>query len=83
MDPSEALTLPGVKAYVNSDDVPGSNAIGYYSLDEEVFATEKVRVLKNNMPGLTPLIDGVVILRDANDSWNLLTKTICSHGIKP
>ena len=44
MDPSEALTLPGVKAYVNSDDVPGSNAIGYYFVDEEVFATDKVRV---------------------------------------
>jgi len=44
VDPSEALTLPGVKAYVNSDDVPGSNAIGYYFVDEEVFATDKVRV---------------------------------------
>ena len=41
MDPSEALTLPGVKAYVNSDDVPGDNVTGDGN-DEEVFATDKV-----------------------------------------
>lgn len=41
MDPSEALTLPGVKAYVNSDDLPGDNITGDGN-DEEVFATDKV-----------------------------------------
>ena len=41
MDPSEALTLPGVKGYVNSDDVPGDNTTGEEN-DEEVFATDKV-----------------------------------------
>ena len=42
MDPSEALSLPGVKAYVSSDDVPGDNKTGYHVLDEEIFATDKV-----------------------------------------
>ena len=42
MDPSEALSLPGVKDYVSSDDVPGDNKTGYHVLDEEIFATDKV-----------------------------------------
>ncbi|CAH3019046.1 unnamed protein product, partial [Porites evermanni] len=42
VDPSEALSLPGVKAYVSSDDVPGDNKTGYHVLDEEIFATDKV-----------------------------------------
>ena len=42
MDPSEALSVPGVKAYVSSDDVPGDNKTGYHVLDEEIFATDKV-----------------------------------------
>lgn len=42
MDPNEALSVPGVKAYVSSDDVPGDNRTGYHVLDEEIFATDKV-----------------------------------------
>ena len=44
MDPSEALSLPGVKAYVSSDDVPGDNKTGYHVQDEEIFATDKVAI---------------------------------------
>ncbi|KAL9964449.1 hypothetical protein ACROYT_G028093 [Oculina patagonica] len=42
VDPSEALSLPGVKTFINADDVPGSNSTGYYVCDEEIFATDKV-----------------------------------------
>ena len=42
MDPSVALSLPGVRTYVNADDVPGSNSTGYYVRDEEIFATDEV-----------------------------------------
>ena len=51
MDATEALTLPGVKAYVNADDVPGDNKTGYHVLDEEVFATDKVRIIKSIYSG--------------------------------
>jgi len=42
VDPSVALSLPGVRTYINADDVPGSNLTGYYVRDEEIFATDKV-----------------------------------------
>lgn len=41
MDPTQALLLPGVKAYIGADDVPGDNLIGFGN-DEEVYATDKV-----------------------------------------
>jgi len=41
VDPSEALLLPGVKAYIGADDVPGDNITGFGN-DEEVYATDKV-----------------------------------------
>ena len=47
MDPGEALTLPGVKTYVNSDDVPGNK---YVLFDEEVFATVKVHQISLKWP---------------------------------
>lgn len=43
MDPSEALRLPGVKAYISADDVPGDNSTGFGN-DEKVYATHKVRL---------------------------------------
>lgn len=42
VDPSEALRQPGVKRYVDVDDVPGRNATGPVIFDEEIFASEKV-----------------------------------------
>lgn len=42
MDPSDALSLPGVRTFINADDVPGSNSTGYYVRDEEIFATGEV-----------------------------------------
>ena len=42
MDPTEALCLPGVQAYISADDVPGENTTGYGADDEEVYATDKV-----------------------------------------
>lgn len=42
MDASEALCLPGIKTYINANDVSGSNDIGYYQGDEELFATDEV-----------------------------------------
>ena len=48
VDASEALCLPGVKAYISADDVPGENATGHGVDDEEVFATDKVRILHND-----------------------------------
>ncbi|KAJ7379815.1 hypothetical protein OS493_012562 [Desmophyllum pertusum] len=42
VDPSEALCLPGVKAYVSADDVPGENSTGSEVYDEEVYATDTV-----------------------------------------
>ena len=44
MDPSEALHLPGVKAFISADDVPGNNRTGFGN-DEEVYATDKVHPL--------------------------------------
>ena len=44
MDPSDALCLPGVKAYISADDVPGENVTGIGD-DEEVYATDKVHPL--------------------------------------
>ena len=44
MDSSEALLLPGVKAYIGADDVPGDNITGYD--DEEVYTTDKVHPLR-------------------------------------
>ena len=43
VDPSKALSLPGVRAYVGAADVPGNNQIGIIIKDEEVFAKDKVR----------------------------------------
>lgn len=42
VDPSDALSLPGVRTFINADDVPGSNSTGYYVCDEEIFATGEV-----------------------------------------
>lgn len=42
VDPSEAVRQPGVKRYVDVDDVPGRNATGPVIFDEEIFASEKV-----------------------------------------
>ena len=42
VDPSEALRQPGVKRYVDVDDVPGCNATGPVIFDEEIFASGKV-----------------------------------------
>ncbi|RMX48187.1 hypothetical protein pdam_00015397 [Pocillopora damicornis] len=42
VDPGEALCLPGVKAYISAEDVPGDNVTGYAADDEEIFATDKV-----------------------------------------
>ena len=42
VDPTEALTLPGVHIYLDANDVPGSNTTGMIALDEEVFATDEV-----------------------------------------
>ena len=42
VDPSEALRQPGVKRYVDVDDVPGRNATGPVIFDDEIFASEKV-----------------------------------------
>ena len=43
VDPSESLSLSGVRTFINADDVPGSNSTGYYVRDEEIFATDEVR----------------------------------------
>ena len=43
VDPSDSLSLSGVRTFINADDVPGSNATGYYVRDEEIFATNGVR----------------------------------------
>ena len=43
VDPSESLSLSGVRTFINADDVPGSNSTGYYIRDEEIFATDEVR----------------------------------------
>ena len=45
VDPSEALHMPGVRAYIGADDVPDSNRTGAVIYDEELFATEKVILL--------------------------------------
>ena len=42
VDPSVALSLSGVRTFINADDVPGSNLTGYYVRDEEIFATDEV-----------------------------------------
>ncbi|XP_078350679.1 xanthine dehydrogenase/oxidase-like [Oculina patagonica] len=42
VDPTEALCIPGVKAYISAEDVPGDNTTGYGADDEEVYATDKV-----------------------------------------
>ena len=49
MDPGEALCLPGVKAYISAKDVPGDNVTGYAADDEEIFATDKVCILLNDI----------------------------------
>ena len=48
VDASEALTLPGVRAFISSKDIPGSNATGAAIFDEEVFASDEVN--KPNQP---------------------------------
>lgn len=42
VDPSDSLSLSGVRTFINADDVPGSNSTGYYVRDEEIFATDEV-----------------------------------------
>ena len=43
VDPSDSLSLSGVRTFISADDVPGSNLTGYYVRDEEIFATNEVR----------------------------------------
>jgi xanthine dehydrogenase/oxidase len=42
VDPSEALSLPGVVDYVDHTDVPGENLWGPAANDEELFASKEV-----------------------------------------
>ena len=42
VDPSKALEMPGVRAYVDHRDILGSNVIGPVFKDEEVFASKEV-----------------------------------------
>ena len=42
VDTSEALSLAGVKAYVDHRDIPGVNLLGASRFDEEVFASDRV-----------------------------------------
>lgn len=42
VDPSDALSMPGVKSFVGANDVPGHNSTGPVIFDEEVFASDKV-----------------------------------------
>ena len=44
VDPSEALSLPGVKAYISRDDIPGNKLYGVSQRDEELFANDIVCV---------------------------------------
>lgn len=45
MDPTEALSLPGVKSYISADDVPGENATELrHGVDNvQIYGTDKVR----------------------------------------
>lgn len=47
VDPTDALCIPGVKAYISAEDVPGENATGYGVDDEEVYATDKVNLTRH------------------------------------
>ena len=51
---SEALCLPGVKAYIGVDDVPGQNATGPVIFDEEVFASERVHLHWDSVTNCIP-----------------------------
>lgn len=43
IDPSRALALEGVEAFISADDIPGDRRIiGYKVYDEEVFVSKKV-----------------------------------------
>lgn len=43
IDATEALSMPGVKDYLSSDDVPGSN-VYRPTRDEYVFAEQEVKL---------------------------------------
>lgn len=43
IDPSEALTIPGVKAFFDAKDVPDSQrTFGHKNYDEEIFVSKEV-----------------------------------------
>jgi xanthine dehydrogenase molybdopterin-binding subunit B len=42
VDTFKALAVPGVHSYVDHRDVPGTNVVGLFEADEEVFVKEKV-----------------------------------------
>ncbi len=49
IDPSDALSMSGVKLFLTHEDVPGLNMHGILVQDEEVFATDKVNNSIENM----------------------------------
>ena len=44
VDPSGALSLPGVHGFIDYRDIRGQNIMGTAFKDEEMFASEKVRL---------------------------------------
>ncbi|CAG8803556.1 7882_t:CDS:2, partial [Racocetra fulgida] len=42
IDPTQALSIPGVKGFFSAKDVPGKNSWGIILQDEEVFASNEV-----------------------------------------
>jgi xanthine dehydrogenase large subunit len=45
IDPSEALKLPGVRAFVGAADVPGDRILAAFAHDEPIFAQDSVQFL--------------------------------------
>jgi len=42
VDPTDALSMPGVVDFISHKDVPGANSFGPAEKDEEIFATDFV-----------------------------------------
>lgn len=66
---SEAFSVPGVVDFITHEDVQGSNLWGFSDQTREVFASEKVRYLKNNDVWLIAIIAFIIIKFSMTHLW--------------
>ena len=56
VDTNDALSLRGVHGYIDHKDIQGKNKFGINEHDEEIFASEIVRIPISNVPLLNLLL---------------------------